>query len=122
MILNSSNIEDLVLRNPGLLNKLSHYRDQIEQWKLGQMIPALRPMGQKGKLDLLKKLTEGDVKVIRDYLKLDSLTLETLEYATVKNHTTTISDAEDLLNSRNVMLRDFCIARDGEQLYICTWR
>jgi hypothetical protein len=122
MILNSTNIEDLVLRNPGLLNKLSHYRDQIEQWKLGQLVPALRPMGQKAKLDLLNKLTEGDLEIIRNYLKVNSLVLESLDYATVKNHTTTVFDAEELLNGANVMLNDFCVARDGDQLYICTWR
>lgn len=122
MILNSTNIEDLVLRNPGLLNKLPHHRNQIEQWKLGQMVPALRPMGQKAKLDLLNALTEGDLEVIRDYLKLNSLTLEALDYATVKNHITTVSKAEELLNGGKVMLNDFCVARDGEQLYISTWR
>lgn len=122
MILNSHNIEDLVLRNPGLLNKLSHLNDQIQQWKLGQIVPALRPTGQKAKLDLLKKLTESDVLIIRDYLKMESLTLETIEYATVKNFTTNIVKVEELLNGGDIMLGDFCVARDGDQVYICTWR
>lgn len=122
MILNSSNIEDVVLRNSGLLNKLSHHKDHIQQWTLGQMIPALRPTGQKAKIDLLNKLTEGDLEVIREYLKLDSLTIEMLDYTMVKNHTTNVADIEGFLNGGNVMLNDFCVAREGEQLYICTWR
>lgn len=122
MILNSYNIEDIVLRNPGLLNKLSHHKDQIQQWTLGQMIPALRSTGQKAKIDFLNKLTKEDLDVIREHLNLKFLTIESLDYSIVKNHTSNITDIENFLNIDNVMLNDFCVSREGEQLYICTWR
>jgi hypothetical protein len=122
MILNSSTIEELVLRNPGVLNKLSHHNNPINQWKLGQVIPALRETGNRAKLDLLNAITEGDLEIIRQHLELDSLVVEKLDYAAFKHHTTNIFDVEDLLNGGGVVLTDFCIARDGEQLYISTWR
>lgn len=122
MILNSKNIEELVLNNPGLLNKLHHLKTYIDQWKLGQMVPALRSTGQKAKLDLLNTLSIDDIKIIRNYLNVDAITVEKLEYSTIKNYVINIRDSEKFLNKSNMLFGDFCISRDGDQLYLCSWR
>jgi hypothetical protein len=122
MILNSNNIEDLVLKNSSVVNSLSHFRNLIDQWKLGQMIPALRPTGQKAKIDLLNKLTNEDIEIIKKINNLNHLTLEKLDYSSISFNTTNIFEADKLLNNGETMLGDFCINRDGDQLYICTWR
>jgi hypothetical protein len=123
MILNYNNIEDLVLKNNNLLNKLPHHlRIPSEQWKLGQMIPALRATGQKAKLDFLNSLTPADLKIIQSFFNFDHLTLEKLDYSKVKNHIVDFNNLNDWLNQTDWILNDFCICRDDQQIYISTWR
>jgi hypothetical protein len=121
MILNSVTIEDLVFRNSSVTNKLPHHKDHFQQWNLGQMVPALRSMGQKAKLDLLNTLSEEDLKIIEACLDL-TLTIEKIDYCTLKDYTFDIENAENFVNGDGVMLNDFCLSRDGDRVYLCTWR
>ena len=122
MILNSSNIEKLVLFNSEILNKLPHLANEINQWKLGQINPSLRPMAQKAKLDILNKLSEEDLVIIKNILKTSSLEVEKLNYNLIKNHTSNLFKIETELNDNNFMIGEFCLYRDDNSLYICSWR
>jgi hypothetical protein len=114
--LNINNVEELILKDSSLINKLPHLRDFAYQWKLSQAIFTLKPMGQKAKFDLLNKLTEDDLVVIQEHLGV-ALLLDKVDYHRVKNYSVKISQTDSLL-----LFNDFCISRNEDQLYISTWR
>jgi hypothetical protein len=122
MILNSNNVENLVLENPGLLKKLPHLASLAGQWKLGKFVPALTATAKKAKIDFLNGLSAEDTELIRAHLGLSSLVVERLDYALVKNHVLNIDAAQTTLNELRLEAVDFCIDRKGCSLYVCSWK
>lgn len=123
MILNSSNIEKLVLLNSEITNVLTNLVDEINQWRFGQLYPKLKPLAQKAKIDILNKLTKNDLNLIQKHLNLPSLDVEKLDYSIIKNHNSTIYEIEKTLNDNDdVLLGNFCFYRNGDSIYISSWR
>jgi hypothetical protein len=117
IILNFNTIEE-ILKNNQLTNQLPHLQNEIHTWKLGQFAPSLRAVAQKAKLDFLNKLTEKDIIAIQEYLGVQSIVIEKLDYNLIKNHIMNISNIEENLNNMNVLTKDFCVYREADLVYI----
>jgi hypothetical protein len=112
-ILNFDTIEE-ILKNNKLTDQLTHLNNEIHTWKLGQFVPSLRTAAQKAKLDFLNKLTEKDIIIIQEHLGVQSITIEKLDYTVIKNHTMNVKENLNL----GMMVKDFCIYREADLVYI----
>ena len=65
--INIHNIEEVIFNDSNLWKKLPDLRHIRDQWKLSQMSPVLRAMGQKAKLDFLNKSKKAHEDIIAKY-------------------------------------------------------
>lgn len=117
--LDFTNVQELVFKDADLQLLLIECQSLFHQWKLGQNIPSLRPMGQKAVLDFLNRLTSEQIKVLENYWK-DSVKIERLDYALIKNYELKISESEQI-NNLNVD-GEIVLYRDASTLYISSWK
>lgn len=122
IVINFSNIEELVFQDPQLQRKLPRLFNYFEQWKLGIRVPYLRDISKQAILDLLNGLTEDDQVIIEEHLK-DRVVIEKLHYNVVLNLTIPIE--ENQICSKFCEIKGFNyydISRDDEFLYVTFWR
>ena len=120
VILNLNNIEGLVFHDKKLRKKLPEFNDLFGQWQLAKITTGLRAMGKKAVLDLLNSLEDNHIRIIEKHLNT-KITLNKIEYHTVKDCDFPISTAETELNKIETF-DNFSTYRKGDRLYVCFWR
>lgn len=115
IVINIQNIEDLILKNPGLHRVLDDQQHIIQQWKMSSRIPYLRSLKQKSLIDLLNSLNSDNIIKLEEYFK-DTITLNKLNYKLIKNMVLEF-DAEEIDG-----LSNFAITRDDKNIGVTFWR
>lgn len=119
--LNFANVQELVFRNPDIHSLLLEYQDCFQQWKLGQMIPSLRPTAQKALLDFLKNLTIDQITILETYWQ-DTVKVERLDYTLIKNYKVSVSESEDWIQKIDGLEGEIVLYRDADTVYISCWK
>lgn len=113
MEINFLNVEKLIFENPEIREKLPEFKDIFQQWKLGKMIPALKPTAQKAVLDFLNNV---DPETLKKCFK-EEITIQRLDYTIVKNKVVSIDDVD-----LEGMDGELFISRSGDRLYLGSWK
>jgi hypothetical protein len=119
--LNFANVEELVFKDPNIQSLLLEYRDCFQQWKLGQIVPYLKPTAQKATLDFLNQLTSDQIKILENHWK-QPVEIERLDYTIVKNYEVKITESEDWIKNLDGLEGEIFLYRDADTLYIGGWR
>ncbi len=120
--INIHNIEEVIFNDSNLWKKLPDLRHIRDQWKLSQMSPVLRAMGQKAKLDFLNKSKKAHEDIISKYLGT-TVTITKIDKNVVKNMELNIEDAELDLNLESESLYPrFSTYLKENKLKITFWR
>lgn len=117
--LNLNNIEKLVFES-GVIKKFPEFKHQYDQWKLSKMSPSLRQLGKRTLIDFVNCLQNEHISALENYFKT-SITIDKLDYHTVKNYNFSTSRLEIDLNDIQG-LENFTTYTDGCQTYISFWR
>lgn len=119
--LNLKNVEQLVFRDRKLQQELPEFRSFFDQWRLAQMLPAMRQMGRRAVIDFMNSVKDQHLEILSDHFgKL--VTIDRLDYATVKNVDFGLEEAEDRLREFGSTYPGFSTFRDGERLYVSFYR
>lgn len=120
LTINLRNIEKIIFRNPFLKKLLPEFKELFKQWSLAQSNPHLRNMGKQAVIDLLAAINDNHIKIIAGFLQMP-VEVDKLSNRVIKRFDTTIDELEDKLNE----LQEFgyyFIYREGDQIYISSWR
>lgn len=120
LIINLRNVEKIIFRNSALKKLLPGFQEFFKQWTTAQINPHMRMMGKQAVIDLLATINEKHLKVISEFLKM-SVDVDKLSNRAIVKFDTTIDKLEDKLNELQEFGHYF-IYREGEQVYISSWR
>lgn len=119
MRINFKNVGDVILSDnqvKRLLPDLSHHFDA---WKLGMLVPALRPTAKKATLDMLEALDGDRVKVLENYFG-EKITIESVSYNIVRNFKIHISELEFELSKYEGY--QISLTTNGDTAWVTLWR
>lgn len=119
---NIQNIEEIIFNDSNLWKKLPDLRHIRDQWKLSQMSPVLKAMGQKAKLDFLNSSKPIHEDIISKHLGT-SVTISKIDKNVVKSVELKLEDAELDLNLESENLYPyFATYLKENELKITFWR
>lgn len=121
IVINIKNVEQLVFRDKAVRDLLPEHRHLFDQWRLSQMSPLLRQVGKRSLLDFLIGVTDEQILALQRHFN-DSVTIDRLDYHTVKNFECDADGLEDLLNEVQPEYPYFSTFRKGNRIYISFWR
>jgi hypothetical protein len=78
-------------------------------------------MGQKVILDFLNTVDGDEVKLLSDYFG-EVVVVEKISTNVVEHYNCLIGEAEKTLNAETIIKEAFFVYREGDQLYLSTWR
>lgn len=85
------------------------------------MLPAMRQMGRRAIIDFMNSVKDQHLEILADHFGT-LVTIDRLDYATVKCVVFGLEEAEDRLREFGSTYPGFSTYRDGERLYVCFWR
>lgn len=118
--LNLRNVEELVFQNKEIIGKLPEYRHLFDQWRLGKLSPALRQFTKKSLMDFINTIKDEHIQILEGHFGV-KVTLDKLDYHTVKLIQCKIDEAEEVLNNTDGY-SNFTTSREGDDIYLCFWR
>lgn len=113
-------IQQLVFSDLEVQKLFPEFKDLFQQWKLGLLVPSLRPMAQKAQLDLLNQLGHDHVRILEQYFGT-SVEVVKLDYTLIKDHKVLLKDLENHIECLGIEGEMF-LHRDANHIYIGTWR
>lgn len=116
--LNFASVQELVFQDPNVQALLIECQDLFQQWKLGQIVPALRPTARKAELDLLNRLTKDQIRTLENYWG-KPVEVERLDYSMIKTLTVKLEEAQDQLAG---LEGEIFLYRDADNVYIGAWK
>lgn len=123
LILNFSNVEDLIFYDKNIQNLLPVDMFSIfEQWRLSKRIPYLRSIGKEALLDFLNLIEENEIKILEDYFQ-QKVSVEKINYKTVVNIQVDLKKEKICQEICNIQeFNYFNTYRDENFLYLTFWR
>jgi|688.fasta_scaffold719042_3 hypothetical protein len=123
IILNFSNVEDLIFYDSSLHKKLSpDFFSIFEQWKLSKRISYLRDMGKRSLLDFLNLIDDENLKILEEHFN-NKVVVEKLDYNIVENFKIPLEESNICDTLCNIVGYNYYNTwRDDQFLYITFWR
>lgn len=118
--INLKNVEELIFQNRKVTQALPEFRSHFDQWRLSKMLPATRQMGKRAVLDLMNSIKTQHLELLSDLFGT-TVTIDRLDYSTVKNFEASLEVAEQELNQEE-WFPYFSTYRKGDRLYVSFWR
>jgi hypothetical protein len=115
------NVEKLVFFNHELKKKLSSFRELFQTWALSQQSPELRPLGQRATIDFCNSVTDEHIGTMQEFFN-DAVEVKKINNRIAEHRVYDIAEAEEKLNAEPILKETFFLYREGDQLYISTWR
>jgi len=121
MKIDFSNVQKIIFEDENVKKLFPEFNDLFHQWKLGVLIPSLKPTSQKAVLDLLNKLESKHIKSLEKHFQT-SVYVEKLDYTLIKNYEIPIENLNDDTIGNLDIQGEMFIYRDNNKVYISTWR
>ena len=119
LLINLDNIET-ILQNKLLRHKLPELMPYVDIWEFAVRNPSLKGLRLQAALDFLNAIQQPQIETIETFFGCP-VTIDKLEYHTVKNFQCSVEDVEKELN-RTCQSTNVVHYRKGDQLYICSWK
>lgn len=113
-------LEDFVFSNKIIQSKLPKYKFLFNGWKIAQASPSLKSVANRCLLDFADLLTEEDIKIIEEELKIE-IVLPRLQYDHTKYFKTDIDILEFLLEDVS-NYTETVLYRKGKEIRVLLWR
>lgn len=118
--INLNNVEKLLFYNKQAQTLLPEHVFLFDQWKLSRMLPGMRQMSKRSMLQLLDSITTDQIERLSEHFGMP-VTIDTIDHQLVKNLNIYIDEAEKVLNESEVF-EELSISRNGNNIYISSWR
>ena len=113
---------DVIFSDKQLQKEFPELQPLYGQWLLGIKVPALRFLAQKSRLELLEKLDTADNRAILEKHFKENVTVQPIDYHTIKNYKIKLDEAEEILNGLSGSVSGFSVSRNRANLYMTTWK
>ncbi|RDJ35453.1 MAG: hypothetical protein DWQ19_11600 [Crenarchaeota archaeon] len=117
--INLVNIEDTILKNKDLRQKLPELMPYVDIWEFAVRNPSLKGLRKQAALDYLNALGEKQIDVLIDYFNCP-VTIDKLDNQVVRNFQSTVENLEEEL--KKFQLKNMVCYREGTQVYISSWK
>lgn len=121
LVINLSNVEDLIFRDVKVRSLLPDLRHIFDQWLMAQRIPYLRSIRRRSLMDFLNSLNNEHIIILEHHFQ-DSVVLAKIDYHIVRNLTAPVLEFEKELNRLDSNFQNVAISRDGSSIYLSMWR
>lgn len=122
MEINFLNIEQFLFLDKNAQDKLPEFRNDFESWKISQMAPGLRQLGQKSLMNVLNGMNEEHLKKLSDYFG-KQVFIGKLNASIVEHYNMNVEnnkESEELCKYSE--FREFCITRKKNEIKATFWR
>ena len=117
IILNLSNIEDLIFYDNKVKQKLPDFSDTFKQWAFAKQFSNFRQLVKRTLSDFLGSLTEQHIEILSQYFGTN-VSIDNLDYHIVKNHTFDV----DTTHLQEMIGFTLSISRYRDNIYVTFWR
>ena len=122
MLIDTNNVEALILQDKRLLKKLPEAKTHYDQWLFGKRVPAIRFIAEKAILQILESLnTRDNLSILEEYFQ-EPVSIRAIDYHVARSHKLPLADLEKSFNEMEGFQNYFCIGRDQDHAYISFWR
>lgn len=118
--LNLRNIEEILFHNYELRKLMPEFRHYFDQWSLAQQHTFLKQTGKQAVLDLLNNLNENHAEIISSYFGM-KVTIDKFNNRTVREYNFSVAELPEKIKDVQDHGHLF-LYRNGDQVYLCTWR
>lgn len=119
--INFQNVEKVVFSDSELKKKLPDFKKQFDGHAMSKLHPDMRAFGQKMLIEFVNLVEDKHAKIMADHFKQD-VAVQQIDLNVCHNYEFGVDEAEEALNSMKI-LKEFIIAyREGDRLYLSTWR
>lgn len=118
IVLNLTNIENLIFYDNKVKAKLPEFSDTFKQWAFAKQFPNFRQLVKRTLSDFLENLSEQHIETLSQHFHT-TISIDNLDYHIVKNHTL------NLLNTTHIQEAigfTPSISRNKDDIYITFWR
>lgn len=112
IVINLSNVEDIIFYNTEIKNKLPKYKNFFDSWELSQRVSGLRQLKTTTLLDFLNSISSDEIEEVLQ----TQVIIESINTKIVENSEYCLDDIE--LN----WYGEFCLYRNSDKVYITCWR
>jgi hypothetical protein len=119
MKINFQNIEEHFFLDKKVQELLPEFRQQFDSWRLSQMVPGLRPLGQKSLFEVLNNLETSHLEKLSIYFN-QPVTIERLNNRIVEHYNFTTDEHDNLCKYTEFM--EFCLTFNKDGLSATFWR
>lgn len=121
LVINLSNVENLIFMDAKVRSLLPDLRHVFDQWLMAQRIPYLRSIRRRSLMDFLNSISDEHVAILEEHFQ-DSVVLAKIDYHIVRNLTAPIMEFEKELNRLDSYFQNIAISRDESSTYLSMWR
>lgn len=119
MTLNLNNVGDVILSDSTIKRMMPELSHHFDAWKLGVLVPALRPTAKKAALEFLESLDANRVEVLEKHFG-EKITVESVSYNIVRTVEIPISELEFELPKYDGF--QVCLNTRGDNATVTFWR
>lgn len=119
MEINFNNIEEMFFLDKKVQELLPEYRNEFDSWKISQMSPGLRQLGQKSIMTVLNGLNEEQLQRLTNHFGRQVF-VGRLNASIVEHYNFTDEQHNDLCKYSEV--KDFCITMNKDKIMATFWR
>lgn len=119
MEINFQNIEQTFFLDQKVQDLLPEFRQQFDSWKISQMTPGLRPMGQKAIFDVMNGIEKKHLDILSEYFG-EEIYVFKLNHKIVEHYNFDIDEHDNLCRYNNY--KDFCLTRSKNEISVTFWR
>jgi len=98
MLIDTKNVEELILQDKRLLKRLPQVKSHYNQWLFGKRVPAVKFLAEKAILQILESLNTRECLAILEEYFQESVSLRTIDYHVARSHKLPLIDLERSLN------------------------
>jgi|APGre2960657404_1045060.scaffolds.fasta_scaffold01054_5 hypothetical protein len=119
MEINFQNIEEMFFLDKNVRELLPEFRNDFDSWRISQMSPGLRQLGQKSLMNVLNGLEKEQLQRLTDHFG-KQVFVGRLNANIVEHYNFTNEQHDDLC--KYTEFKDFCITMNKDGVVATFWR
>ncbi len=115
------NVEKLVFQDSVLKQKLSDYNTLFQTYALASQSSDLRPVKQKTLIDFVNNFKDDHLKILTDHFNQE-VSVQKIDINVAHHYDFHVDEIESKLNEMRILKEFYFAYREGDQVYLSTWR